>query len=291
MTQSRTICVVLFLSLSIWTQSAFAASVSVPRSAEAGRTITISTDGSGVGHLYIVGPSGAVERTIQLGARISIPPDEISNAGHYTVFLITSTSTETADLDITSSPEAASLSFLARPSRLPVSLQKGVGGVAYIFDAYHNLVMQSQPVHFQLTLPNTAPEIHTVDSHQGVAWIQMDSSARAGNASFEAAVGKGTSLRVLQEVPGDACQLRMSARPVGDRLHVQTAPLRDCTGNLVADGTIVTFTEIYDGNRSTVDAPLKNGIAEADIPANRGAVITVAAGEVLGNQLRWNGGQ
>ncbi len=287
MTRSCTIGVVL----SLWAQWALAAGIKVPKIVQAGQAISINTEGNGEGHLYIVGPGGALEKTVQIGTEVLIEPDEISNAGRYTVFLITSTSTEASDFDVVSSPEVSSLSFLARPSRLPVSLRDGIGGVAFVFDTYHNLVLQSQSVHFQLTLPNTAPEIRTVESHLGVAWVQMDSSAHAGNASFEATVGKGTSLRILEQVPADACQLRMSARPVGGRLHVQTEPLRDCTGNLVADGTIVTFTEIYDGNRSTVDAPLKNGIAQADIPANKGAVITVAAGEVLGNQLRWNGGQ
>ncbi len=287
MTRSCTICVVL----SLWVQCALAADLSVPKTVQAGQIISITTEGNGDGQLYIVGPGGAVKRLVQLGSQVSIAPDEISNAGRYTVFLITSASTEAADFNVISSPVAASLSFLARPSRLPVGLHDGIGGVAYVFDAYHNLVLQSLPVNFQLTVPNIASESRTIDSHLGVAWIQMDSSPHAGNASFEAVAGDATSLRVLQQVPGDPCQLRMSARPVGGRLHVQTEALRDCTGNLVADGTIVTFTEVFDDDRSTVDAPLKNGIAQADMPANKGAVITVAAGEVLGNQLRWNGGQ
>jgi hypothetical protein len=286
MTRSCTICVVL----SIWAQCALASNLRVPRTVQAGQVISIATEGNGNGYLYIVGPGGAVKKVVRMGSEIAIAPDEISNAGHYSVFLITPASTEAADFDVISSPEVASLSFLARPSRLPVGLHDGIGGVAYVFDAYHNLVLQSLPIHFLLTVPNIASESRTIDSHLGVAWIQMDSSSHAGNASFEAMAGDATSLRVLQQVPGDPCQLRMSARPAGGRLHVQTEPLRDCTGNLVADGTIVTFTEMFGGDRSTVDAPLKNGIAQADMPANKGAVITVAAGEVLGNQLRWNGG-
>lgn len=287
MTRLCTICVVL----SLWVQCALAAALHVPKTVQSGQVISITTEGKGEGHLYVVGPGGAVKRVVQLGSQVSVAPDEISNAGRYTVFLITPTSTETADFDVISSPEAASLSFLARPSRLPVGLHDGIGGVAYVFDAYHNLILQSLPVNFQLTVPNVASESRTIDSHLGVAWIQMDSSPHAGNASFEAIAGGATALRVLQQVPGEPCQLRMSARQLRDRLHVQTEPLRDCTGNLVADGTIVTFTEMFGGDRSTVDAPLKNGIAQAEMPANKGAVITVAAGEVLGNQLRWNGGQ
>jgi hypothetical protein len=68
---------------------------------------------------------------------------------------------------------------------------------------------------------------------------------------------------------------------------VQTDPVRDCSGNVVPDGTIVTFTETYNGGESTVDAPLKQGVARAEMPAYNGAKISVATGVVLGNEIRW----
>jgi hypothetical protein len=68
---------------------------------------------------------------------------------------------------------------------------------------------------------------------------------------------------------------------------VQTESVRDCSGNAVPDGTIVTFTETYDGGQSTVDVPLKRGIAEVKMPARPGARISVASGVVLGNEIRW----
>jgi len=55
----------------------------------------------------------------------------------------------------------------------------------------------------------------------------------------------------------------------------------------VPDGTVVTFTETYQGGQSTVDVPLKQGIAEVQMPAQSGAMISVASGLVLGNQIRW----
>ena len=71
---------------------------------------------------------------------------------------------------------------------------------------------------------------------------------------------------------------------------LQTDPVRDCSGNPVPDGTIVTFTESYAGSQSTVDVPLKRGIAHTELPAHAGATISVAAGVVMGNEIRWNGG-
>jgi hypothetical protein len=54
----------------------------------------------------------------------------------------------------------------------------------------------------------------------------------------------------------------------------------------VPDGTIVTFTETHNGDESTVDVPLKRGIAKVEMPAYPGATITVASGVALGNQIR-----
>ena len=68
---------------------------------------------------------------------------------------------------------------------------------------------------------------------------------------------------------------------------METEPVRDCSGNAVPDGTIVTFTETYNGGESTVDVPLKQGVARADMPAYNGAKISVATGVVLGNEIRW----
>jgi hypothetical protein len=79
----------------------------------------------------------------------------------------------------------------------------------------------------------------------------------------------------------------MRVRPVGQQLEVETDPVRDCGGNAVPDGTIVTFTENYGGTQSTVDVPLKHGIAQVEMPAHSGARISVASGVVLGNEIHW----
>ena len=70
---------------------------------------------------------------------------------------------------------------------------------------------------------------------------------------------------------------------------MQTDPVRDCNGNAIPDGTIVTFTETFGNSQSTVDAPLKQGIATVTMPANKGAKISVASGVVAGNEIQWNG--
>jgi hypothetical protein len=83
----------------------------------------------------------------------------------------------------------------------------------------------------------------------------------------------------------------MSARPSGQKIALETEPVRDCSGNAVPDGTVVTFTETYDGSEATVDVPLKRGVARTEMPAYKGAVISVATGVVMGNEIHWENGR
>jgi hypothetical protein len=115
----------------------------------------------------------------------------------------------------------------------------------------------------------------------------MDSSGKEGKDDFLARAGDVSASRIVQQVPGDPCSLKMSAHPQGSGLAVQTEPVRDCSGNAVPDGTIVTFTESYNGTLSTVDVPLKRGIAQVEMPAHPGATISAASGVVMGNEIRW----
>lgn len=257
-----------------------------PRKVEAGSAFSVPSTGSGKATLYIVGPTQVLRREVSLGENIAFVRGELANAGHYTAFLAGS-STAAADFDVTPVSQPSSISFLAKPSRLAVDLPNGISGVAYVFDVFRNLILQPTPVSFQLSGANSAAQIRKVETKNGVAWVKMNSAARSGPAQFEADAGGIVDKRVIEQVPGDPCNLRMTARADGDRIALETDPVRDCGGNPVPDGTIISFTESYNGQTSTVDAPLKRGVAKTDLPALKGATITVAAGVVMGNEIRW----
>ena len=259
----------------------------LPKTVEAGSAFTIQTSGSGKAVLYIVGPAQVLRRDAQLGETTSFAAGELHNAGHYVVALVGSSSTETGAFDVTAVHQPTSLSFIAKPSRLPVDLHDGISGVAYVFDTFQNLVLQPTQVSFQLSGVAGAPQMRTVTTHNGVAWTKMDSASKEGAAQFTAQDGSVADKRVIQQVPGDPCRLKMNIRPSGQRLELETEPVRDCNGNAVPDGTIVTFTEMYDGGEATVDVPLKRGVAKTEMPAHSGATISVATGVVLGNEIRW----
>ncbi len=262
--------------------------LTLPRQVVAGDAFPVQTSGSGKAVLYIVGLGQVVRREVQLGETLNVAAGVLNSAGHYVTLLHGDTFSEDGVLEVTPAPKVASVNFLAKPSRLPVGLHDGISGAVYLFDPYQNLVLKPTQVTFQLSGTNGVAQTRTVLSKNGSAWTQLDSAAKEGAARFSARAGDVSSTRVIQQVPGDPCGLRLSARPDGHNIALQTDPLRDCSGNAVPDGTIVTFTEMYNGTQSTIDVPLKHGVAQAELPAYNGARISAATGVVLGNEIRWS---
>lgn len=261
--------------------------LNLPRTIEAGTAFSIQSTGSGKATLYIVGLGQVLKREVQLGETIPFPAGSLYSAGHYVaVFTGESSTSESGSFEVVPA-KPADLTFLARPSRLPVGLHSGITGAAYVFDAYNNLIDKPASVSFELSSPAGATQKRTVETKNGAAWTEMDSTAQQGADKFVARVGDVSSMRIVGQVPGDPCTLKMTARLSGQQVELQTEPVKDCSGNAVPDGTIVTFTESYEGAQSTVDVPLKRGIAEVKMPARPGARISVASGVVLGNEIRW----
>jgi hypothetical protein len=256
-----------------------------PKTTEAGSAFSVHLPGSGQGTLYIVGPGQAIKKDVQLGGTISFPVGALPNAGHYVAILAGGEAS--SQFDVVAVDKAADLSFLAKPSRLPVGVRDGISGAVYVFDSYRNLITSPMQVQFELTNPAGGTQTRSVTTHYGAAWSEFDSTTQQGAAKFVASANGASSARVVREVPGDPCSIKMSATPAGQKIQLTTEPLRDCSGNAVPDGTIVTFTQTYGGAESAVDVPLKRGIAEVQMPAHPGATITVASGVVLGNQIRW----
>jgi len=278
--------------LAAFTAAAQVTAFIFPEKLEAGRAFSVSTSGSGSATMYIVGPGGAFQRKFQLGERVAFGSDDLHHAGHYIAILETGNSLEATQFDVSASAQPGKLSFLAKPSRLPVSVSDGISGVAYVFDVFGNLVSQPEPVSFELSDATGRTQSRSATSRNGVAWLKMNSAPKAGSAHFQAAAANIHEQRVIQQVPGDPCSIRVTARSANNqRIAVETDPVRDCNGNPVPDGTIVTFTESYAGSQTTIDVPLKRGVARTELPAARGAVISVATGVVMGNEIHWSGGE
>jgi hypothetical protein len=267
-----------------------AADLKIPDHAVAGQSITIGTAGDGSASLYVFGPGQAIKRSVTLGHEISLKGEELRDAGMYTLIIADGGTGSTKQLYV--QPAApAKINFLARPSRVPVAHANAITGTAFVFDEFRNLVVSPTPVKFDLSVKDGGTTSRTVNSKYGIAFIDLGSSSKEGAAQFVASAGQASVRRVVQQVAAEPCGLRMTLHRENEWLIAETAPVRDCSGNPVPDGTIVTFIEQSPGARSTVDARIKKGIARAQLPIQKNATVTVAAGVVLGNEVRVGGGE
>jgi len=259
----------------------FANELNVPATVTAGNGLSVPASGSGEATLYLAGPGTAIKRKVQLGGNVQLTGDDLQNAGRYVIAL----DGNTASFYVTAAPVHA-IAFLARPSRVPADTPNVVTGTAFLFDRYQNLVLEPQPVKFELEV-NGQTVTRTETSKDGVAYTKLDSSKKEGTAQFVASSGSASVRRVVQEVASDPCNIRMTAQRDPRGILVRTDPIRDCAGNPVPDGTIVTFTSTDSRGKNTVDARIKRGIAQAQLPASNDATISVASGVVVGNEIKW----
>ncbi len=264
--------------------AAHAAELEAPDTVTAGTATTLHTRGSGEGSFYLIAPGHVEKRNVRLGEDVALDAELLRQAGRYLAILRHGAATDSAWFYVKAG-KPANINFLARPSRVPVDKHDVVSGTAFVFDAYRNLVLDPTPIRFELALQDAHPITRTVQSKLGVAWVRLDSTRKQGPAQFVAAVDETQVRRVVQEVASDPCNLRMKAERSDNNIIVETDPVRDCSGNPVPDGTIVTFTQVDANGRSTVDARVKKGIARAQLPASDDATISVASGVVLGNEI------
>jgi len=255
----------------------------VPESAIAAEEATISTAGSGNATFYLIGPGVSRKTEVILGQEVPLATLDLRSAGEY-LAIVCSGTCRSANFYV-SAAKPSIITFLVHPSRVPVGQGDAVSGVAFPFDQHHNLVLTAQSVSFQLRAKDASLWSHAAQTQNGVAWFRTASGKSAGPVQVTATLGDLTSRRVLQQVASDPCNLRLTGQRTKTGILVQTEPVRDCAGNVVSDGTIVTFTATGAQGTGTVDAPIKQGIARAQIDATGAAAISVASGVVVGNEI------
>ncbi len=260
-----------------------ASELHVPSEVQAGQAFHIQTQGNGEATFYLLGPAKAAKQSIHLGEDIAIDSREISSAGSYHAILCSSEGCVHQNFEVRAGAPAR-LSFFLHPSRVPVSAPDAIHATAFLFDRYYNPVFNSAKVGFEIAT-KTGDFTKDVSSTHGVAWMQMPSSSKEDAVRITASVGDAKETRVIQQVAGEACGLHIKDVPDKYGMVFETEPVRDCDGNPVPDGTIVSFTKIDSGGMTTVDAPIKKGIATAHMEVKGSAHVSVACGVVLGNEL------
>src|ERR1700746_59252 len=236
-----------------------------PAQATAGTAITIPTSGAGDADFYLVGPASASKRKVQAGSDIGIESDQLEHAGRYVAILCASDGCASSSFFVI--PAAANrLSLLVHPSRVPVGSGNGISTVAFVFDNFHNLVLQPEAVKFSVQ-PKGGNEVSADrESKDGIAWVRLTSAKKEGPTKLGAAIGHANEIRVVQQVAADACNLRIKASRAKNDYLLETDPVRDCSGIPVPDGTVVSFTMTDSAGKTTVDVPIKRGVAKIEMP-------------------------
>jgi hypothetical protein len=265
------------------TTALLAQEVRVPDSVSAGDEATISASGSGKATLYLVGPGVARKNEISLGEDVHLLSRDLQNAGQYLVLVCSDTCRRGSFYVAASKP--SSLTFLVHPSRVPVGQGDAVSGVALPFDQFHNLVLAPVAVNVELAYGRSSVMSRSLPTQNGVAWFRASSGKAAGTLQVVAKVDEISARRAVQQVASEPCNLRIKGQRTPKAIVVETEPVRDCSGNPVPDGTIVTFSAASAGGKSTVDAPIKQGVARAQMTAAGAAMVSVASGVVMGNEL------
>ena len=258
-----------------------------PSAAIAGEATSISTTGRGSATFYLLGPTVSLKRDVQLGQEIPLTPKQVQNAGRY-VATVCSGSCSSVTFFVTAA-KPASLTFLVHPSRAPVGQTDMISGVAFPLDEFGNLILAPSTVQFQLASKDASLGSRSVQTQNGVAWFRTNSGKSAGAMQVAASLNDVTARRVVQQVASEPCRLRIKAQRTPKGIDVETEPIRDCSGNPVPDGTVVTFTAKNGAETSTVDAPVKQDVARARITTPGTVVISAASGVVMGNELRVGG--
>jgi hypothetical protein len=263
---------------------AVAQEVSVPHSAVAGTDATLSTTGSGKADFYVIGPGVASKSEVNLGEDIRVAGDQLQYAGKY-LAIVCSATCNSGEFFVTAA-QPASLAFLVHPSRVPARQPDAVSGVALLFDKFDNLVLAPETVNFQVKGASEMLFSHAISTRDGEAWFRTSSGKTSGAVRLTATVGDLSAQRAVQQVASEPCNLRIKAQQTAKGIEVETEPVRDCAGNPISDGTIVTFTGTDPEGKISIDAPIKGDVARAHMNVAQPMVISAACGVAMGNELR-----
>jgi hypothetical protein len=262
----------------------------VPSSIHAGESFSATITGTGQGMFYVIAPGHVSKRATQFGGDIQTGGTETRSAGNYLLLACAGSSCAEAHMFVDAA-EPEKLAFLLHPSRVPVSQPNAINAVSVVLDRFRNIVMTPSTVTFRVSTKDGPGASHPLKTRNGITWTRLASGPKEGPIEIDALVGDGSEKRVVQQVASDPCNLHAGVQTLNGRLVLQTDPVRDCKGNALPDGTIVTFTKVDKGGRSTVDAPIKKSIARAEMPYSGAATISVASGVTLGNEIRVGDGR
>lgn len=285
----RVLCTFLLCSAFVATSRAETPlGLHLPANVSAGEAFDLSSSGSGPSTFYLIGPGHVAKRHFQAGNVIQISSGEIARAGTYRAMICNGQECATTNFYVTPD-RGTDLVLLVHPSRVAVGEPNAISAVAVVVDRFQNLALQPEGVTFRAITRETAVTSPPRMTRNGVVWTRLNSGLRDGTVEISASLGARSERKVVQQVAAEPCHLHVSAEHRGNRVVLQTDLVRDCRGNSVPDGTIVTFTKLDKLGRSTVDAPIKKGVARTEMDFGGPATISVTSGVVAGNDIHMGG--
>ena len=282
-------CIFLLGSVFVaMSQAQSAPALRLPANVSAGEAVAVSSGGTGSATFYLIGPGHVAKRQFQAGDTIHVSSEEIATAGTYQAIACNGQECAVTNFYVTPN-RGAELIFLVHPSRVSVGAPNAISAVTVVVDRFQNLVLQPEGVIFRAITKETAVSSPPQMTRNGIAWTRLNSGLKDGAVEINASLGQLSERRVVQQVAAEPCNLHASAEHKGNRVVLQTELVRDCRGNPVPDGTIVTFTKQDKLGRSTVDAPIKKGVARTEMGFAGPATISVACGVMVGNDIHMGG--
>jgi hypothetical protein len=208
-------------------------------------------------------------------ASFVIPPENSQQAGVVTLFVKSGAAQGHGQLTILAGPAAEPIVPLVGPRSIPADGETATMVAVVPYDEFGNPLPDETAVQIRALHPdNQMTEIDLVVQNL-TAWTWLPSSTTAGRTPISGHVGQAHGPEVvLLEVAGWPQSFGVTAVPGTmaadgyELLTLRTDVVRDEFGNVLPDGTAVTFiVNDENGTERTIPAFLLDGVAETTMQA------------------------
>jgi len=259
--------------------------ISVARTITAGQPVVVTIGPTAASNstpvtLLVVGSYGP--RIYQASfhnkmAHVALPGKETQQSGVVTLTALAGQAQGSTQMLINPSNPAEPLTPLIGARAIIADTYHWSMTVVVPFDTFGNPVREGTRVELLVLHPGNHLERKMLVIHYLLVWTRIFSGTKAGRTTIVARIGSvhGFEGRLL-EVAGWPVPFDLSAEPLplpaDGRLltTLHTAVIRDQYGNVIPDGTLITFIiDTPDGTRSYIPAQTIGGIASAPLQAPR----------------------
>lgn len=268
--------------------------VSAPQTAPVGQPLTVTIG-------PVAGSDGATATLVAVGsygtqlyrapfregvASIEVAQEQTRRAGVLTLAARSGTARGAASLQLVPGSAIEPLTPLVGPRSIAADGRQASMVVVVPFDTFGNPVAEGTPIKVRTQRPDELITEQEVNTSQLLAWTRIPSGTRAGRTTISVTTEQvsGPEATLLQ-VAGFPAAFTLSAEPDSlpadgrELVTLRTSVLADRFGNVLPDGTLVTFlAEGADNERRFLPAYTINGVAEAPLQApTEPSILTVRA--------------